>query len=295
MNPFLTKLFKVLLLSLMLGLSTLVLALPTPKEIAASVQSGQFDRAETQLREVLKAKPDSAKAHYELGQVLARQGRYIEAEQALNEARRLEPSLKFATSAQQFNELLGKVTAKTAAPVQSAPLQAAPAPARVAPPAPTAAPRSESSTPWGLILLGLAGVALVIVWLRRSAAAKPLPVATYPAATAAEPRGFGQAYSPTPAYPQANAPGYPAAPMGGAGAGSTVRGAVVGGLAGLAAGYALSKAMDGNQQHGSSGLQNEGYRSLDNAPAQPDLGSFDAGAGGDNWDNAPESGGSDDW
>ena len=74
MNPFLTKLFKVLLLSLTIGLSSLVLALPTPKDIAASVQSGQLDRAETQLREVLKAKPDSAKAHYELGEVLARIG-----------------------------------------------------------------------------------------------------------------------------------------------------------------------------------------------------------------------------
>jgi hypothetical protein len=291
----LTKLFNVLLLSLMLGLSTLVLALPTPKDIAASVQSGQLDRAETQLREVLKAKPDSAKAHYELGEVLARQGRFIEAEQALNEARRIEPSLKFASSAQQFNDLLGKVTAKTAAPAQAAPLQ--PAPARAAAPAPSQAPttaaRSENSTPWGLILLGLAGVALVVVWVRRSAAAKSAPVAAYPAAPAAEPRGFGQAYSPNTAYSPGGAPGYPAAPMGGTG--STVRGAVVGGLAGMAAGYALSKAMDGNQQHGSSGLQNEGYRPMDNVPAQPDLGAFDAGAGGDSWDNAPESGGSDDW
>ena len=295
MTHSLTKLFKVLLLSLMLGLSTLVLALPSPKDIEASVQAGQFDRAETQLREVLKARPDSAKAHYELGQVLARQGRFIEAEQALTEARKLEPSLKFASSAQQFNELLAKVTTKTAAPATAAPAQVrtSPPPAAVVP----APARPESKTPWGLILLGVAGVALVVAWVRRSAAAKSAPMAAYPAAPAAEPRGFGQAYSPNAAYPPANAPGYPAAPMGGAGTGSTVRGAVVGGLAGLAAGYALSKAMDGTQQHGASGasgLQNEGYRPLDNAPAQPDLGAFDAGTG-DSWDNTPDSGGSDDW
>ena len=286
------SLFKVPLLGLVLGLSNLVLALPTPKDIEASVQAGQFDRAETQLREVLKAKPGSAKAHYELGQVLARQGRFIEAEQSLNEARKLEPSLKFASSPQQFNDLLAKVTAKTAAPAPAAP---APTP----PPAalPAAPARPESSTPWGLILLGVVGVALVVAWVRRSAAAKPASMTAYPAAPAAEPRGFGQAYSPNAAYQQGNPPGYPAAPMGGTSTGSTVRGAVVGGLAGLAAGYALSKAMEGTQPHGGAGapgLQNEGYRQLDNAPAQPDLGAFDAGTG-DSWDNAPDSGGSDDW
>lgn len=295
MTRSIASLIKVLLLGLVLGLSNLVLALPSPKDIEASVQAGQFDRAETQLREVLKAKPGSAKAHYELGQVLARQGRFIEAEQSLNEARKLEPSLKFASSPQQFNDLLAKVTAKTAAPAPTPPAQVrtTPPPAAV----PAAPARPESSTPWGLILLGLAGVALVVAWVRRSAAAKLAPVAAYPAAPAAEPRGFGQAYSPNAAYSPGNAPGYPAAPMGGAGTGSTVRGAVVGGLAGLAAGYALSKAMDGTQQHGAAGapgLQNEGYRALDNAPAQPDLGAFDAGTG-DSWDNAPDSGGSDDW
>jgi TolA-binding protein len=77
MTRSLTYLFRVLLLGLMVGASSLVLALPTPKDIEASVQAGQFERAETQLREVIKARPTSAKAHYELGQVLARQGRFI--------------------------------------------------------------------------------------------------------------------------------------------------------------------------------------------------------------------------
>lgn len=295
-----SKVLKVLLLGLMLGLSSLVLALPSPKDIAASVQAGQLDRAETQLREVLKARPDSAKAHYELGQVLARQGRFIEAEQALTEARKLEPSLKFASSAQQFNELLAKVTAKTAAPATAAPATAALETVRTSPPpaaAPAPASRPESGTPWGLILLGVAGLALLVAWVRRSAAARQAPVATYPATPAPEPRGFGQAYSPNAAYTPANAPGYSTAPMAGGGTGSAVRGAVVGGLAGLAAGYALSKAMESPQPHGAngaSGLQNDGYRAWENAPAQPDLGAFDAGTG-DSWDNTPDSGGGDDW
>ena len=72
-----------LLLGSLLCLSTWALALPSPKDIEASVQAGQFDRAESQLREVLREKPSSARAQYELGQVLAREGRYLEAEQAL--------------------------------------------------------------------------------------------------------------------------------------------------------------------------------------------------------------------
>ena len=300
MTRSLTYLFRVLLLGLMVGASSLVLALPTPKDIEASVQAGQFERAETQLREVIKARPTSAKVHYELGQVLARQGRFIKAEQSLNEARNLEPSLKFTSSAQQFNDLLAKVTAKTAAPAKTPAVAAQVAPVT---PMATMPSRPEPSTPWGLILLGAAGVALVVVLVRRSAAAKAAPVVSYPMAPVPETRGFGQAYTPgapqASPYPQNNAAGYPAGAMGGSG--STVRGAVVGGIAGLAAGYALSRVMEGTQghdgatPHGASGLQDDGYRAINSAPSQPDLGAFDAGRGGDSWDNSADSSGGDDW
>ena len=51
---------------------SLALALPSPKDISAAVEAGDLARAETLLHEVLKEKPNSAKAHYELGEVLAR-------------------------------------------------------------------------------------------------------------------------------------------------------------------------------------------------------------------------------
>lgn len=88
------------------------------------------------------------------------------------------------------------------------------------------------------------------------------------------------------------------APLGGYGtqpqAGSGIGGAVLGGVAGLAAGYALSKAMEGGSanaaavHHGASG--NEGYIPFD-TPTAPDMGAFDVGSGS-GWD-APDSG--DDW
>ena len=75
-------------------------------------------------------------------------------------------------------------------------------------------------------------------------------------------------------------------------------GAVVGGLAGVAAGYALSKALEGDHHAApasagaSTSAGNGGYVPFD-TPAQPDLGSFDAGSGSD-WDSADFGGGSSD-
>jgi len=53
-----------------LTLSVMTWALPAPKDIEAAVSAGQFPKAESMLREVIQAKPQSAKAHYELGEVL---------------------------------------------------------------------------------------------------------------------------------------------------------------------------------------------------------------------------------
>lgn len=279
---------QALVLSVALGAAGAAMALPTPQDIQTSVQSGRLDKAESQLREVLQAKPNSAKAHYELGEVLAREGRYIEAQQSLREAQRLEPSLKFASSPQKFQDLLDKVNAK-AAPAPSTSAARAAVPAAVQP---MAAAREPSGLPWGIIALAVAGLVLLVVWMRRSAAANVLVAQPAPAPMGGA--GYGAAYNP--------APGYGAVPP--AGGGSTVAGAVVGGLAGVAAGYALSKALEGHSGAapgvaGTSGNAG-GYVPFDAPAAAPDFGDFDAGAG-QGWDNADGGdiggggGGSDDW
>ena len=80
-------------------------------------------------------------------------------------------------------------------------------------------------------------------------------------------------------------------------------GAVLGGVAGLAAGYALSKAMEGGANHSNSSSgsnaanpssDNAGYVPFDN-PSRPDMGAFDAGAGGDSWDVGQASMDDDEW
>ena len=278
--------------------ATWALALPTSKEIESAVSAGHYAQAESMLREVLQEKPQSAKAHYELGQVLAHAQRYKEAQTELQKAKDIDLSLKFATSPDKFNSVVAKVNALAAAPSSSVVMapSAAPGTHAVAPatPAPVpAAPSGGSSLTY--VWLGIAGLVVLGLWLRRSAAANASAPVT-PAGTPPVQRGFGAQYTPGSA-PQGYAPQGYAQPNAG---GSTLTGAVVGGLAGVAAGYALSKALEGDHTAPSASSApsnanasgNGGYVPFD-APAQPDLGTFDAGSGSD-WDSADSGGGSDD-
>ena len=323
MNHSLQTRLQRMLLALILTLAAgVALALPSPKEIEAAVGAGQLPQAETMLREVLQAKPQSAKAHYELGQVLARQGKFFEAQQALDQAKIIDPTLKFATSPEAFAKTYDTVLAQVRGASSAASAKAAVA----TPAAPVASPAPAS--PAGgfnlmYVWMGAAGLVVLGLILRRRAVAAPAvaPAAASAAATtayagmpppvqpayngaamatggiigsglspaqAAAPaqRGFGSQYAPqAPAhYPPAAAPA-----AGGMGA---MGGAVMGGVAGLAAGYALSKAMEGGANHPNSAASSNaanpsndsaGYVPFDN-PSRPDMGAFDAGAGGDSWD-----------
>jgi len=318
-HSFQTRLQRMLLALILAFAASWALALPSPKEIEAAVGAGQLPQAETMLREVLQAKPQSAKAHYELGQVLARQGKFFEAQQALDQAKIFDPTLKFASSPEAFVKTYDTVLAQVRGASSAASAKAAVA----TPAAPMAAAAPDSPAPSGgfnltYVWMVAAGLVVLGLILRRRAAA---PVAATPAATtyagmppAGQPtaysgatmatggiigsglgpaqtaapaqRGFGSQYAPqAPAhYPPAAAPA-----AGGMGA---MGGAVMGGVAGLAAGYALSKAMEGGANHsnsapGSSAANpsndSAGYVPFDNA-SRPDMGAFDAGAGGDSWD-----------
>lgn len=293
----------------LLALSALALALPTPKDIEASVQAGQFQQAEMQLREVLKEKPLSAKAHYELGQVLAREGKFSDAATALREAKRLDPTLKFAASAQRFDTLLNKVSATQSAPhsgptftspdLNPQPASAAPTPKAPAQAVPTPAPH-EPSLPWTPILLGVGGLAALLLWRRRPSATNgrtPGTSANSPLAQApASAHGFGASparggYQEYPSHPAAAAPR--------SGLGSTVGSAVVGGVAGLAAGYALSKVLGNDHPTVAGGplptpTPSDDFNFSSPSGSQPDFGAFDAG-NGDSWDGADAGSGSDDW
>jgi len=144
---------------------------------------------------------------------------------------------------------------------------------------------------------------LVAFFIRRSKAQAAASATAYPApmARAGGPVGFGAQYAPSgAAYAPGYGPGYGAPAQGASGmGGSGIGGAVLGGVAGLAAGYALTKAFEGDHHNASNApapsaaTGNGGYVPFD-APAPPDLGSFDAGAG-DGWDASESSGSDDNW
>jgi hypothetical protein len=296
-----------LLLSYSLALSSaLAFALPSPKDIDAAVNAGRLSQAESMLREVIQEKPQSAKAHYELGQVLARQEHYADAQIALKKAKELDPALKFAASPEKFNETFDKVSrlaqrpsTATVAPSLSPAAKPAASVAAAAVPSP-----SEPAFPLSYILIGAAGLIILALVLRRSKTnATPAstgfsdaPGAAMLGGTATTPRGFGAQFTPNaPMNGQGYAPG--PQPMGG-GMGSGIGGAVMGGLAGVAAGYALSKALEGdhhsnNSSNANPAGNNNSYVPID-SPTQPDLGGFDSGSDG-GWDDASSSGEDDSW
>jgi hypothetical protein len=87
--------------SLML-VSAAAFALPSAAQIEQSMTQRNWQQADAQLSEVLQAHPDSAKAHYLYAQVLDREGRYAEALSQVQQARTLDPSVKF-TDLSRFN------------------------------------------------------------------------------------------------------------------------------------------------------------------------------------------------
>ena len=184
---------KPILALVMTLVATLALALPSPKDIEAAVNAGHNAQAEAMLREVIQEKPQSAKAHYELGQVLAREARYSEAQTELKKAKDIDPSLKFAASPDKFNETLDKVSRLVpAAAVHVAP-SVTPAP-HVAAPAPAESAGFSLTYVW----LGIGALVVLALVLRRNSAPAPAPVYS-PGMTPAAPvpqRGFGAQFTP---------------------------------------------------------------------------------------------------
>ena len=291
-KPFSTVL-KSLLICTALAASAMALALPAPKDIESAVSQGHLTQAESMLREVIAAKPQSAKAHYELGQVLLRENRASEAHAELKQAQSIDPSLKFASNDKQFQDLLERTQAKTPAP-HSASVQAAPA-------------QSGNGFSLTYVWIGIAALGVIALLIRMNRPAPQSAGYGQPASPAAgSPLSTAFGRNPSPGYAPA-APGYPsagypyAAPNATTSGGSTVAGAVVGGLAGVAAGYALSKALEGDHHSAppaqapgnNTWADNQGYVSTEPAGAVPD---FDPGTGSD-WDDnsgADSGGGSDD-
>src|SRR2546421_5480945 len=66
---------------------------PTLAQIYQAANSGNFDRADTMINEVLKQHPNSARAHYVKAELSAREGKADVARQELAAAEKIAPGL----------------------------------------------------------------------------------------------------------------------------------------------------------------------------------------------------------
>lgn len=253
---------------------------PTMRQVEEAAQAGRLNEAHGMMQQVLKEHPNSAKALFVDAEILAKANRTSEARDELNAAEKLEPGLPFAKpyAVQELRAKLGE-TRSSAAPsaMSTGSTQGA----------------SQSGFPWGLVILGIAAIAIIAFIMR--AMSRPSAVAApYPGNNPGGVYGGGN-YPPQPGMPPAGY-GY-GAPQPGIGSG------IMGGLAtgaaigvGVAAGEALAHHfLDGSHP---------------DAPAQPvvtadnssnyDMGGNNFGVNdSSSWDDnvtmADSSGGGDDW
>jgi hypothetical protein len=242
----------------------------TLNQVYEAVRAGRLNQAQGMMAEVLRDHPNSAKAHYVEAEILARQGRYGEAQRELNRAEQIAPGLPFAspTSVQALRGLIAGAGASQAPIVTGVQPGIAPA-------------VRGSGVPWGLLLIVLAGGLIIyaIFRARRNAATAPYS---------------GAASVPPGAPPMAPAGGGPAGGGLGSGiVGGLVTGAAVG--AGVVAGEALARDLIDGHGHGRDLPRPDTPAAL----ADNDLGGQDFGVSdGASWDDGGGSlggGGGDDW
>jgi len=234
----------------------------TLNQVYEAANAGRLNQAQGMMTEVLRDHPNSAKAHYVEAEILAKQGHAGEAQSELARAEQLAPGLPFA-SPTSLRELRGVIAGEN--------LSQAPAAANVLPA--IAPPARESSFPWGLVLIALAGGLIVytLIRARRNAALAP--------------------YGAAPGSAGVGAPSYGAptmAPMGG-GIGSGIVGGLVTGAAvgaGMVAGEALARDLMGGHSAGHDLPRSDAQAPLadDDLGGQDfgvnDAGSWDSGGGG---------------
>jgi len=179
-------------------------ALPSLDAVQAEVGKGNYAQAEQMMREVVAAKPNSARAHYVYAEILAHDRRFDEAAEQARRAREIDPALSFTQPEKfrAFSDLLEREQAAARRAATASAERAAAPVLRQAAPAPAPAP--AGGVPGWIWIVGL-GIAGFIAW-RLFAARQPAPYAGAMAPAAA---GTGSAAAYGPGY---GATGYGAAP-----------------------------------------------------------------------------------
>ncbi|WP_175714890.1 tetratricopeptide repeat protein [Burkholderia ambifaria] len=154
--------------SLML-LSSAAFAVPSLQQVEQSIAQRDWQRADSQLSQVIDAHPNNAHARYLYAQVLDREGRASDALAQLQRAKSLDPQLRF-TDASRFAQTESRIRADAARVNGNTPsaTQAGSLQSSLAPAAPVAK-HGPSTGMWIGIALIIALIALVLRWTLRRA------------------------------------------------------------------------------------------------------------------------------
>ena len=251
-------------------------ALPTVQQVQAEVQQGHYAQAESMMREVVDAKPGSAKGHYIYAEILAHNGSFAKAAEEAGKAKQLDPELKFTQPEkfQAFEKLLEREQ-KTAQRTQTS-NSVFPAAAAVAPEANRAG--GIPGWAWG------AALALVayLLWrgFSRSRASQAPSMAP----------GFaGTAQTNVPGVPGTGSPGAPYSGVSPASPSSGLLGTGLAVAGGVAAGMLVDEMLHRHQGTGTdqlSSLQRGVFDAppTDNAANELENRNVDFGNGAD-WDS----------
>ncbi|MFA5216830.1 tetratricopeptide repeat protein [Sulfuricurvum sp.] len=142
------------LLAVLLLVGNIVLAdnVPTIHEVYQAAQAGRLDEAHRMVEQVLKAHPDSAKAHFVDAEILVRQGDVSDAKNEFETAQKLSPGLPFAKP-HSVEDLKQRISGVSSNELMSN----------------TMLPSTQSehkSFPWIMILLGVAAVVFFVLVIR---------------------------------------------------------------------------------------------------------------------------------
>jgi uncharacterized membrane protein YgcG len=294
-----SRMKKLIVSMALLGLSAFAWALPTLQQVEAEVRQGHYAQAESMMREVVAAKPGSARAHYIYAEILAHDGNLARAAEEAKTARQIDPDVKFTDPEKfrSFEAALLRAQTPAARPPLTPPSVDAAAPTQVAPARVAPAPVAAAAMPSWVWLAGLAAIAFFL-WRffsrsrGASVAGAALPGSGYgapmPTGPAGAPYGAGAAAAP---YGPGYAPQRPGSGMLGVGLGAA------GGLAaGMLAERLLHSRQDGSVQR-DTGTSGGFFDSPQGAGAANDLDSrpIDFGTGGNDWDSGASDvgGGSD--
>src|SRR3954466_15626518 len=139
---------KVLLCAVALW-SAAAFALPSTEAVQEAVRAGNYPQAETMMKEVVAAKPQSAKAHYVYAEILAHEARFAEAATQARLAREADPQITFTDPQQfrHFEQTLQREQSSSTGTTPVTPDRAAQHPATNEPAAPPADPRPGPGPP----------------------------------------------------------------------------------------------------------------------------------------------------